>query len=48
MALKCCGFYCATLACVGVYFFSVLAFWQSLGARYLIWDMEKLNDVDSD
>ena len=47
MLFKCCGFYCAMLACIGIYFFWVLAFWQSQGARYLIWDMERINDVNS-
>ncbi len=45
MLYKCCGLYCSFLACVGVYFFSVLAFWQSQGARYLVWDMERLNEL---
>jgi hypothetical protein len=46
MFYQCCGFYCAFLAAIGVYFFAVLAYWQSQGSRFLAWNMEKINDVD--
>ena len=44
---RCCGYYCALMACIGIYFFLVLGYWQSQKALYLIWDMEMINDPDS-
>lgn len=43
--MKCCGFFCAMLACVGVYFWFVMAFWQSQKSLYNIYIMEKLNST---
>jgi len=45
---KCCGFFCAMLACVGVYFWFVLAFWQSQKSLYNIYIMEKLNSTSEE
>jgi hypothetical protein len=36
------------LACVGVYFWMVLAFWQSQKSLYNIYIMEKLNSTDEE
>lgn len=33
---KCCGLYCAMLACVGVYFYLVMAYFQSSGNVFVI------------
>jgi hypothetical protein len=38
--MKCCGFYCAMLACVGVYFYLVMAFFQSQANQFLIQELE--------
>ena len=38
--MKCCGFYCAMLACVGVYFYLVMAFFQSQNNQFLVQELE--------
>lgn len=40
----CCGYFCALMGCVGVYFFLVLSYWQAKRSTYLIYEMEWLTD----
>jgi hypothetical protein len=42
---KCCGFYCAMLACIGVYFYLVMAYFQSVGNNFLIMELEEFQDA---
>lgn len=42
---KCCGLYCAMLACVGVYFYLVMAFFQSQDNLFLVEDLEDFQDA---
>ena len=40
----CCGYFCALMGCIGVYFFLVLSYWQAKRSTYLIYEMEWLSD----
>jgi hypothetical protein len=44
---KCCGFFCAMLACIGVYFFAMISFFQWSENVYLIEQLEDYKDVGS-
>ena len=41
---KCCGMYCAMLACIGVYFYLVMAYFQSVNNHFLLEDLERYQD----
>ena len=43
---KCCGYYCAGLACVGVYFFAVLSIFQTMENPFMTVELEGFYDVD--
>lgn len=46
----CCGYFCALMGCIGVYFFLVLSYWQANRKRssYLIFEMEWLADPEGE
>ena len=48
MLFKCCGIYCSLLACIGIYFFTVMSIFQGMNNRYMVWMLEKINDKDMD
>lgn len=41
---KCCGFYCAMLACVGIYFYIVMAVFQSMNNTFVVEELEDFQD----
>jgi hypothetical protein len=41
---KCCGFYCAMLACVGIYFYLVMALFQSMNNTFVVEELEDFQD----
>lgn len=44
----CCGYFCALMGCIGVYFFLVLSYWQAKRSPYLIFEMEWLADPEGE
>jgi hypothetical protein len=45
---KCCGFYCAMLAGIGVYFYLVMAYFQSINNNFLIMELEEFQDATAE
>ena len=41
---KCCGFYCAMLACVGVYFYIMMAVFQTMNNTFVVEELEDFQD----
>ena len=42
----CCGWFCAMLGCIGIYFWLVMFFFQATHAPYLIYEMQGLRSMD--
>ena len=45
--MKCCGYYCAGLACVGIYFFTMMAIFQTMQNPFMVEDLEGMYDPQS-
>ena len=37
---KCCGFFCAGMSCIGVYFFTVMSYFQSQSNAFMMEELE--------
>jgi hypothetical protein len=42
----CCGYFCALMGCIGVYFWLVLFFMEATHSPYLIYEMQKMDSME--
>jgi hypothetical protein len=44
----CCGYFCSLMGCIGIYFWLVLFFFEATNAPYLVYEMQHIDDMNSD